>query len=76
METSTVQAAIGDRVSFRIPERGGFSYGFGDVQKVNRKTYRVVDRKFPGETIYLVSKELVWAVYPPSELVDLVLTLQ
>lgn len=37
---------IGDRVSYIIPERGGWSHGFGDVIKLNRVTVEVIDRKF------------------------------
>jgi hypothetical protein len=69
-----MDAKVGDRVSYRIPGRGSWSYGFGDVRKVNRKSYTVVDRKFPGEEMLLVDKGLVIQVTPAPLLISLTLT--
>lgn len=65
------QANIGDRVCYRVPERGGWGYSYGNVLKVNRKSYLVSDCKQQCEA--RVDKALVYQVLAPSQLTDLTL---
>lgn len=66
---------VGDRVCFKIPERGGFSLGFGDVEKINitrsRKSIDVIDRKFPGETKLKVNIKLIYKIIKKEDLINL-----
>lgn len=68
------QPKVGDRVTYIIPDGRGWSYGFGDVIKLNRTSVRVVDCKFPGETHIVVDRGLLTSVKDQSELITLTLT--
>ncbi len=50
---------IGARVCYTVPNRGGHSFGFGKVTKINRKTVNVTDEKYPGEEKLQVDKRLI-----------------
>jgi hypothetical protein len=52
--------AVGDRVKYTIPVRGGMDLGFGEVIKLNRKSVLVRDDK-NGEGLRRVDRGLVYA---------------
>lgn len=58
----SIEVMIGDRACYKIPERGGWSYGFGDVIKLNKKSIVVLDKKFPDNQKIRVDKALVYKV--------------
>ena len=59
-EAATHPFKVGMRVSYTIPERGGFRLGFGDIEKVNRKTIIVIDAKHPDKARYMVDRALIY----------------
>ena len=62
LETTVHPAlTIGVRVRYKVPERGGFSLGFGKVTKINRKTLTVEDEK-NGAGAMTVDKSLVFEI--------------
>jgi len=60
------QVRVGDRVQWKVPERGGHGYGFGNVLKINRTSFNCTDAKFGTSTVFQVSKKLVMAALRPD----------
>lgn len=62
---------VGLRALYAYRRRGTTSFGFGDVEKVNRRTVVLVDCKHPGHERIMVDKALVYRLHEQSELARL-----
>jgi hypothetical protein len=61
----------GRRGSYSWVSRGTRSFSFGDIEKVNRKSIVIINRKHPGEERITVDKALFHSVVDLESLSEL-----